>query len=144
MTSLIKVYKGTPTGGGTDGTLVSEGTGLEPIESGSILIPESGYTEGSWVKLAIRCDSGYETEEASGRHARVSIVDSTHVDKWQLAPDSTGSPGTPEDWGDPLDFAAQIGATNTIFWARARAAYTETPVNDTTVDIQVAARIAAA
>jgi len=142
--SNIKIYKNNPTGGGTDGTLVSSGTGLEPIESGSILIPASGYTEGSWVKLAIRCDSGYETEEASSRHARVSIEDSTHVDKWQLAPDDSGSPGTPEAFGDPLDFLSQIAATNVLFWARARAAHTESPVNDTSVDIQVAARVAAA
>lgn len=141
--SKIKIYKNNPTAGGTDGTLVSSGTGLNPIESGAIKVPESGYAEGSWIKLAVRCDTGYETVEDSSRHARISIEDSAGVTMWQLAPDNSGQPGTAEDWGDPLDFLTQIGATNTIFWARARVASTEEPANDESVDIQVAATIGA-
>jgi hypothetical protein len=143
MSSKIKIYKGTVTAGQTNGTLVSSGTGLNPIESGAIKVPESGYTEGSWIKLAIRCDNGYETVEDTSRHARISIEDSTGVTLWQLAPDNAGSAGTPEDWGDPLDFVSKVDDTNTIFWARARVAYTEEPANDTSVNIQVAATIGA-
>ena len=141
--SKIKIYKNNPTAGGTDGTLVSSGTGLDPIESGAIKVPAAGYQEGSWIKLAVRCDPGYETVEDSSRHARISIVDSAGVTLWQLAPDNNGQPGTAEDWGDPLDFLTKIGATNTIFWARARVASTEEPANDESVDIQVAATIGA-
>ena len=141
--SKIKIYKNNPTAGGTDGTLVSSGTGLNPIESGAIKVPAAGYQEGSWIKLAVRCDAGYETVEDSSRHARISIEDSTGVTFWQLAPDNNGQAGTPQDWGEPLDFLTQIGATNTIFWARARVASTEEPANDTSVDIQVAATIGA-
>ena len=141
--SKIKIYKNNPTAGGTDGTLVSSGTGLNPIESGAIKVPAAGYQEGSWIKLAVRCDTGYETVEDSSRHARISIVDSTKVTMWQLAPDNSGQAGTAEDWGEPLDFLTKIGATNTIFWARARVASTEEPANDTSVDIQVAATIGA-
>ena len=143
MASKIKIYKNNPTAGGTDGTLVSSGTGLNPIESGAIKVPESGYAEGNWIKLAVRCDTGYETVEDSSRHARISIEDSAGVTLWQLAPDNAGSAGTPEDWGDPLDFLTKIGDTNTIFWARARVASTEEPANDESVDIQVAATIGA-
>ena len=143
MSSKIKIYKGTVTAGQTDGTLISSGTGLNPIESGAIKVPESGYAEGNWIKLAVRCDTGYETVEDSSRHARISIVDSTKVTMWQLAPDNSGQAGTPEDWGEPLDFLTKIGATNTIFWARARVAHTEEPANDASVDIQVAATIGA-
>ena len=143
MSSKIKIYKGAVTAGQTDGTLVSSGTGLNPIESGAIKVPESGYAEGNWIKLAVRCDTGYETVLDSGRHARVSIVDSSGVNKWQLAPDSSGSPGTPVTWGLPLDFSSEIGSTNVIFWARARVASTEEPANDESVDIQVAATIGA-
>ena len=143
MASKIKIYKNNPTAGGTDGTLVSSGTGLNPIESGAIKVPESGYAEGNWIKLAVRCDAGYETVEDSSRHARISIEDSAGVTLWQLAPDNAGSAGTPEDWGDPLDFLTKIGDTNTIFWARARVASTEEPANDESVDIQVAATIGA-
>ena len=137
----IKIYKGTVTSGDTDGTLVSEGTGLEPIESGALVVPAEGYAEGSAIKLAVRCDEGYETVESGSKHATISIVDSTHVDKWALAPDDSGSPGVFEDWGDPLEFLSQIDDTNTIFWAKARVAYTEEPANDTSVDIQVEALI---
>ena len=143
MSSKIKIYQDNPTAGGTDGTLVSSGTGLNPIESGAIKVPAAGYQEGSWIKLAVRCDTGYETVEDSSRHARISIIDSTKVTMWQLAPDNSGQAGTAEDWGDPLDFLTKIGATNTIFWARARVASTEEPANDTSVDIQVAATIGA-
>jgi len=141
--SKIKIYKNNPTAGGTNGTLVSSGTGLNPIESGAIKVPESGYAEGNWIKLAVRCDTGYETVEDSSRHARISIVDSAGVTLWQLAPDNSGQAGTPQDWGDPLDFLTKIGATNTIFWARARVASTEEPANDKSVYIQVAATIGA-
>ena len=143
MSSKIKIYKGTITAGGTNGTLVSSGTGLDPIESGAIKVPASGHAEGNWIKLAVRCDTGYETVEDSSRHARISIIDSTKVTMWQLAPDNNGQAGTAEDWGEPLDFLTKIGATNTIFWARARVASTEEPANDESVDIQVAATIGA-
>ena len=141
MSSKIKIYKGAVTAGKTDGTLVSSGTGLDPIESGAIKVPAAGYQEGSWIKLAVRCDTGYETVEDSSRHARISIEDSTHVTKWQLAPDNSGEAGTPQDWGEPLDILTKIGATNTIFWCRARVAHTEEPSKDTSVYIQVAATI---
>jgi hypothetical protein len=141
--SKIKIYKDNPTAGGTDGTLVSSSTGLNPIESGAIKVPESGYAEGNWIKLAVRCDAGYETVEDSSRHARISIEDSAGVTLWQLAPDNAGNAGTAKDWGEPLDFLTKIGATNTIFWARARVAHTEEPANDESVDIQVAATIGA-
>jgi hypothetical protein len=138
--STIKIYKGTVTAGGIDGTLVSSGTDLVPIESGTIKIPTSGYQEGSWIKLAIRCDSGYETVENISRHARISIIsnnpEESPITNWQLAPDSEGEAGTPEVWGDPLDFFTKIGDKNVLFWARARAAYTEEPINDAYVQIK--------
>jgi hypothetical protein len=144
MSDNIRIYKDSPTAGGTNGTLVSTGTGASPIESGYILAPGSDYTEGEWIKLALRCQSGYKTVEASSRHARVTIEDSTHVTKWQLAPDNAGTPGTPMSWGASLDFASEIGATNTIFWARARVQTGEGAANDTSVDIEVNAALAAA
>ena len=141
--SLIKIYKGSVTSGGTDGTLVSSGTGSEPIQSGAIKVPAEGYEEGSWIKLAVRCDSDYTTVEDNSRHARLTIEDSGGVDKWQLAPDDEGSAGTPSDWGALLDITTAVGDTNHIFWARARVAHTETPTNDTSVDIKVEAVVGA-
>jgi hypothetical protein len=143
MSSKIKIYMNDPTAGGIDGDLVSSSTGLAPIESGVIKVPTDGYAEGSWLKLAVRCDEGYLTVEDTARHARVQIVDSDSIDKWQLAHDDEGSAGEPEDWGDALDFLDEIDDTNTIFWARARVADTEEPANDTSVDLVISATIGA-
>ena len=54
--SKIKIYKNNPTAGGTDGTLVSSGTGLDPIESGAIKVPAAGYLRvagSSWRCVAM-------------------------------------------------------------------------------------------
>jgi hypothetical protein len=142
--SLISIYSGNPTAGETNGTLVSSGTGTQPINPGAIVVPESGFEESEWVKCAIRCDSGFETEAQNGDHAELSIIDSSAVTLWQLAPDDNDSAGTPEDWGDPLVFDTQVTAVNTIFWVRARVADDETPVNDTSVQVRVEALIGAA
>ena len=145
MASKIKIYKGTVTAGGTDGTLVSSGTGLNPIESGAIKVPAAGYQEGSWIKLAVRCDAGYETVEDSSRHARISIVDTEeegNEDKWQLS--KTAAVQTGVDWGDSLGFDSKIGDKNVLFYARARVAHTEEPINDRTVMLKASATIGAA
>ena len=137
MASQIKIYKDNPTAGETNGTLVSSGTNTDPIESGSLKANENEV--GASIKLATRCDSGFQTEGDTV----ISIIDSESVDKWSLAPDSGGSPGTWGGWGASLTISSTVGATNTIFWARARALDTEDPANDTSVQIRVAATIAA-
>ena len=141
MASKIKIYGGEVTPGYQNGTLI---TAQNPVESGVIKVLESGYATGSWVKLALRCDEGYETVEEDSRHVRVSIIDSTSVDKWQLALDDGGTQDTPEDWGDPLDFTSRVGDTNICFWVRARAASTEDPQSDTSVSLEAVALIGAA
>lgn len=137
MASQIKIYKDNPTAGETNGTLVSSGTNTAPIESGSLKANENEIS--SNIKLATRCDSGFQTDGDT----IISIIDSTSVDKWSLAPDSAGSPGTWGDWGASLTISSMVGSTNTIFWARARALDTEDPINDSSVQIRVAATIAA-
>ena len=131
----IHSYFGTVTQGGVDGTLVSEGTGLVPITTPLILVGN----ECSPIKLAARCDSGYATYGST-----VITPTGTTYDKWALAPDNAGAPGTFGAYGAALTIAGQIGATNQLFWAKAKAVNGETPQNDTTVDLQVAATIQAA
>ncbi len=146
MSSKIKVYKGNPTAGGTDGTLVSTDTWLEPIESGDIEVPESGYAEGSWIKCAVRCDETFETRLKDSRHVRLTIetVGGTdHTDKWQLAPDDGGSAGTPVAWGAELDLLDQVIDENTLFHVRARAHFEEGPANDQSCQVKAAALIGA-
>lgn len=141
--SKIKIYKNNPTEGETDGDLVSSGTGLAPIESGAIKVPAEGYKEGDDIKLALRCDAGFKTILDGGHHATLTMENTTHVDKWALAPDDAGVPGIYEAFGDPLYIDSEVGDVNTIFWTKARVQAGEEPQNDESVDIQVAAVIGA-
>lgn len=140
--SKIKLYAGDPTAGGTDGTLITD---LSPIDTGRIRVPQTGYTESTWIKLAVRCDEGYQTvedEEVANLHATIEIIDDDHIDKWQLAPDDgMGGPDedAAEDWGDPLKIEEMIGDTNYIIWVRARAKSDEEAHKDGSVKIEATA-----
>ena len=142
--SKIKLYAGDPTAGGTDGTLI---TALAILDTGRIRVPQAGYTESAWIKLAVRCDEGYQTvedEETENLHATIEIVDDDHVDKWQLAPDDgMGEPDedAAEDWGDPLKIEEMIDDTNYIIWLRARAKHDEEAHKDGTVKIEATATV---
>ena len=132
-----------PTSGAGDGSLVSSSTETAPILSGNIKVPSTGYTEGSFVKLAARCSTGYITVEESTKYATLSIENAGSTDKWQLSlsTDSTLA----SDWGNPLNVtAAAISDVNTIFYARARVSSTEEPLNDSSIDIKISATIGAA
>jgi len=132
--SLIGIYFGTVTAGGTDGTRASEGTGSTPITIGPL--DTATNEESSAVKLAIRCDSGYA---ATGTTITPTGTTAT---KWALAPDSSGSAGTFGAYGAALEFAGAIPDSNVLFWAKAKTVSTETPTNDTSVDLVIAATIA--
>lgn len=133
----IHVYQGTVTAGGTNGTQVSEGTGSAPIVVGPL--KASINEESSAIKLAIRCDTDYETV------GNTTITPTgTSSAKWALAPDNSGSAGVFGSYGAALTISSVIDDTNTLFWAKAKATNDETtPVNDTTVDLRVVATIVA-
>jgi hypothetical protein len=135
--AYIHLYTGNPTAGGTDGTQVSESTELTPVTVG----PLNGTTgeESAAIKLALRCETGYQT---SG-DTTVQPV-GTNADKWALAPDNAGSPGTWGAWGGTLTISSVIGTTNSIIWAKSRAVAGETPQNDASVDLTINATIVAA
>ena len=128
--SYIHLYKGSPTSGAADGTLVSEGDGSSPITLGPL--NATSNEESSALKLGIRCETGYVTA------ADVVITPTgTTAAKWALAPDNGGTPGTFGAYGAALTITSVINATNTIFWAKAKATSGETPANDTSVDLVV-------
>ena len=77
--AYIHVYT-TPTAGGTDGTQVSEGTGLQPI---SVTLNATNNEESTPIKLALRCDSDFQTNG----NITISVVGTT-LTKWALAPDN--------------------------------------------------------
>ena len=142
--SKIKIYLGP---GFT--TAASSGTDADPVDGGIIVVPASGYEDGDWIPLAIRCDAGYKTVELTSRHARLTLEQSatTNADKWRLAPDNgSGAADTASAsaWGAELDFTTEIGDSNTLFHVQARAHESEDPVNETDIGIKVAARIGAA
>ena len=139
MTSLIKIYTGSPTSGSTDGTLVSSG-GTSPIDSGAITVPVADFATGSFVKLAARCSTGYTTVVSSGVHATLSISTTGSTGRWQLSMTSTGSTYA---WDGSMTFSTAIVAVNSIFYARARVSSTEAPMNDTSAKITVSAIIGA-
>lgn len=131
--SLIGIYFGTVTAGGTDGTRASEGTGSTPIIIGPL--DTATNEESSAVKLAIRCDSGYAATGAT------ITPTGTTATKWALATDSSGSAGTFGAYGAALSVGA-VSDANTLIWAKAKTVSTETPSNDVSVDLVIAATIA--
>lgn len=130
----IHLYKNTPTGA-TGGTLVSEGTGLAPITIGPLNATNNEIS--SPLKLAIRCESGYVTTG----NVVITPTGATGatVLKWALG-GTTGSFGA---YGDPYTITGAVPDSNVFFYAKAKATDDENPVNDTTVDFQVSATIAA-
>ena len=124
------------TGGGTDGTLVSENTGLAPITTA--VLNATNNEIGDPIKLALRCETGYNTS------GNTTITPTgTSAAKWALAPDNAGSPGAFGSYGTALTISSTINTTNQLFWARAKATSDETPVNDSSVDLVVSATIIA-
>jgi hypothetical protein len=134
------IYKNNPTAGGTNGTQVSEGTGLEPILTGNLNTTEN--QESLPIKLAIRCETGYRT--VSGESTTFAPIGTTSA-KWALAlDDGTGNaPSTFGAYGATLTMTSQVTSVNTIFWAKAKATTDESPANDISVDLQVQAKIEA-
>ena len=130
--AYIHVYQGaTITSGGTEGTLVSEGTGLSPI---SITLNATNNQISDPIKLALRCETGYQTTGNC-----VITPTGTTATKWALSLDGV----TFGAYGDPLTITSVIGATNTIFYSKAKSTSDETPINDTSVDLEVTATIEA-
>ena len=101
--AYIHVYT-TPTAGGTDGTQVSEGTGLQPI---TVTLNATNNEESTPIKLALRCDAGYQTNG----NITLSLLGTTNA-KWALAPDSAGPAGTFGAYGANLVIATVVGVTN--------------------------------
>ena len=127
--AYINVYKNNPTVGGTDGTAVSTGgTYTDPIT----VSLNASSSESKKIKLAIRCESGYETT------GNTVISDSGDTnDRWKLCLTENGT------YTDSITISSVIDATNTIFWAQASSASTETPSTDRSVSLQVTATITA-
>ena len=125
----INVYQGNPTAVGTDGTVVStDGAQTAPI----VVTLDAAQNESKKVKLALRCESGYETAGLT----TIQDVNDTN-DNWKFSLTENGT------YSDSITISDTIGTTNFIFWAQASSSSDESPTRDTSVSIRVTTTIQA-
>lgn len=127
--AYINIYKNNPTAAGTDGTAVStDGAYSSPVT----VTLDASQSESKKVKLAIRCETGYTT---SGNTVISDNGDTN--DRWKLCLTENGT------YTDSITISSTIDDANTIFYAQASSASTETPATDRTVSLRVATTILA-
>ncbi len=84
------------------------------------------------IRLYALADTGYVVTSTTVTPTGTSAA------KWALAPDAAGpASGTYEAYGDPLSLGTVGDTTKVYFWAMAKATSDETPVNDTSVTLEV-------
>lgn len=88
------------------------------------------------LKLAIRCDSGYQT--SSGVNTVITPT-GANANKWALSLDGN----TWEAFGDPLTITSQITPVNYTLYVKSKAVDTEIPNNDISTKLQITAQIEA-
>ena len=130
MANQLHIYYGNPTAGYTDGTEASSGTELSPI---SVTL-DASQSEAKAVKCAVRCDTGYYIE---GNTTITKI--GANAAKWKVAEDNSYADAAAAlanaTWLDTITLA-NVDSYNVIFWVKAMSDSTESPQNDTSVDIQ--------
>ena len=128
--AYINIYKGNPTAGGTDGTVVSTGGAYTAPISVTL---DASQNESKTTKLAVRTETGYATTGST------TIADSGDTnDRWKLCQTEDGT------FTDSITISSAITAVNTIFYAKASSASTESPSTDRSASLQVTATITAA
>ena len=130
MASQLHIYFGNVTAGMRDGTEASSGTELSPI---SVTL-DASQSEAKAVKCAVRCDTGYYIE---GNTTITKI--GANAAKWKVAVDDSYADAAAAlanaTWLDTIALANVVDV-NTIFWVKATSDSTESPQNDTSVDLQ--------
>lgn len=127
--------------GDTDSDAISDGDWSDPLDLGTVNIPESGdaHTAGAQVTLKNTGDTqlqGGEVSAIDGSGQTATVYD----DRVSFAPDNAGSPGTWGNDGDPYTLAdtdMDPNATET-FWVRTRADSGDTqPSNPVNLSLQL-------
>lgn len=127
----MHIYYNNPTAGGTDGTQISEGTGLSPLTIGPLDATKN--EESAAILLAIRTEAGYTAAAAT-----TISISGKNAAMWALAPYTGNVAGTFLDYGKALTFpVGQVFPMNTLFWVKAKTVSTENPINDKTVTLTV-------
>src|SRR5512135_2629340 len=105
MPNFIHWYQGDPTQGGTDGTVLSEGTEVTPLTLGPL--DRTINQESAVTTMALRCDPTYMTTGDIGIFP--SGTTATH---WAVAPQVAGAAGTFMAYGGTLTLSNVVYATN--------------------------------
>lgn len=123
----INVYKNNPTASATDGTAVSQNSDFTaPIN----FTLDASENESQTVKLGIRTETGYTASD-------VVITDQNDTnDRLKLCLTENGT------FADTISIGS-VSAVNTLFYARASSADTESPQTDRTASFKVSGVIAA-
>lgn len=121
--AFINIYTGNPTENGTDGTIIStDGTQTAPL----VVTLDASKNEVKKTKLAIRCESGYQTT------GNTVIQDNGDTnDRWKFSLTKNGT------FADSITIGGGIDTGNSIFYAQTSSSSLESPMRDTTVSIQV-------
>ena len=139
MANLMKIYINNPTADGTDGTAASEGgVQTNPIAA-DLAVTDTDAAEVA-VKCALRCDSGYKTTGNTTLKFVNSLGNDYTSDNYKLAKDDSYANGAAAiagaTWSDTLAYTESLGATNTIFWVKLKAAAGTAPTNDTSISLK--------
>lgn len=102
----LNIYKDNPTAGDTDGVKVSStGDFSEPVH----FALDARNDDDQILQLALRCDEGYKTRGTT------TLTDYNDInDRYSFCKTAGGS------YFDSITFEESIGATNVIFFAKAR------------------------
>lgn len=136
----VHLYKNNPTVGLTDGNLVSEGDGSNPITCNPLSVTVG--EESTSIKLAVRTApetvNGVLTNYKTSGSTTIAPIGTTK-DNWALSLDGI----TWLAYGAMLTITAEITAVNTIIYAKCKSVTGEVVANDTSVDLQIVGKILA-
>lgn len=129
MARHLHLYMNNPTADGVDGTEISSGDETLPLSA----TLDASQSEAKAMKVAVRCDSGYEIDGDTDIY-----FEGTNASKWRVAEDDSYSDAatalTYANWQNSITLA-NVAATNVIFWVKATSTSGEDPQNDRTVDL---------
>lgn len=111
--------------------VISEGTGLSPLTTPSLLATTNSVTDP--IPVTVFCDAGY----ASVGDTVISFVGAS-ASKWSVCATSGGT------YASTLILSEPVTVTGTTIYVKASSSVDETaPLNDSTVDLHIASIIGA-
>lgn len=138
MANQLHIYINNPTGGGTDGTEASSGSGTSPIA----VTLDASKNEEAAVKCAVRCDNGFKIDGDV-----VIAISGDSASKWKVAADDGYADAADAlayaAWGDTLSLP-NVAAVNVLFWTKASSASNEVPQKDSSVTISATGKVVVA